>query len=388
MVPLEIETRIRAVTASMAYYDEQLDRERVVDLAGRHLPAVEAAVTKTISWGRDPEKYLKRVFDAVPEGRADDPALVVLPRNDRGDLAPYVLSQCLLAGCPAVVRPSSREAGEYVARTYYECLMAAIRDVADDEAAEAAVSAFDLLDPEEARSSSDIASAASERVQLLLFGDDETLAELEAELAARGTEVSNSIRMGTGRSSSVLVDADAESLDAYCRAVARSAVFDKGDDCTSTSVLYVVGEFEFYEDALDSLSAIRSELAAGDDFAAPATPQVEAARERLGATHPGTTLSPDRLNLVECTATAPVGEFPIPVVQVKRAENCDDLLDLMRSDFADRESLVTSVFTDDSETVGRLAPELPTTLVKHNRPTHDVDLLEPHHGTYLVADLL
>ena len=389
---LEIDERIRVVARSMAAYDERLDRERVADLAGRHLSAVEAAVEKTVSWGREADAYLERVFGSRPDGalveeHADAPALVVLPRNDRGDLAPYVLAQCLLADCPYTVRPSSREAGEYVARTYHECLVEAVRETVPADRAESVVSRFDLLDPEEF-GASDLARVAPERVQLVLFGDDSTLASLESKFGGRGVEVANAVRMGEGRSSSVLVDADSDALDAHCREIVRSAVFDKGDDCTSTSVLYVVGDPGFYEEALAALSTARDDFTAGVDFAPPADEQLTAAREQLRAVHPGETLADDRLTVVECTATAPVREFPVPVVQVKRAENRERLLELMASDFAERESLVTSVFTDERATLDVLAPDLPATLVEHGRPTHDIDLFDPHQGRYLVADLL
>lgn len=395
-LPLETEERVRVVARSLAAYDERLDRERVTELAGRHRPAVETAVEKTVSWGLDAEQYLERVFGELSEQSADAPAIefggdtpvvVVLPRNDRGDLAPYVLAQCLLAGCPYTVRPSSREAGEYVARTYHECLIEAVRETLPSERAETVVSTLDLLDPAEF-GASDLARVAPERVQLVLFGDDATLQSLELAFAGQDVEVTNAIRLGEGRSSSVLVDADSGNLDAHCREIARSAAFDKGDDCTSTSVCYVVGDFDVYEDALGALSTARDEFTAGADFAIPADPQVEAAREQLRAVHPGETLASDRLNVVECTETASVHEFPMPVVQVKRVPDRERLLELMASDFADRDSLVTSVFTDEQATFDALAPELPATLVKHNRPTHDIDLLEPHQGRYLVADLL
>lgn len=384
------EERIEVVARSMARYDERLDRERVADLAGRHLPAVETAVRKTVSWGRNPEEYLDSVFGdfaSLSDCRADAPAVVVLPRNDRGDLAPYVLAQCLLAGCPYTVRPSSREAGAYVARTYHECLTAAIRATVSAERAESAVSALDLLDPEEF-GAGDLAEITPERVRLVLFGDDATLASLEAEFDARGVELADSIRMGAGRSSSVLVDANSANLDAYCREIARSAAFDKGDDCTSTSVLYVVGDFEFYEEALASLSAERDALAVGEDFAGPADEQLAAARERLRAIHPGETLTGDRLEIVECTATAPVREFPVPLIQVKRVPDRESLVERMNVDFSERDSLKTAIYTDSGAAFDALAPEIPATLVERNRPTHDVDLLEPHQGRYLVADLL
>jgi hypothetical protein len=393
---LDLDERTRIVERSMAHYDDRLDRERVADIAGRHRPAVETAVEKTVSWGRQPDAYLERVFDAesvrdgrLPERGADAPAQVVLPRNDRGDLAPYVLAQCLLAGCSYVVRPSSREAGEYVARTYHESLCDAVRETLPADRAESVVAALDLLDPAEF-GASDLARVAPERVQLVLFGDDATLAALESEFAAQGVDVATAVRMGEGRSSSVLadVDADSDSLDDYCRAIARSAAFDKGDDCTSTSILYVVGDFDVYEDALDSLSAARNELVAGEDFAVPSDEQLSAAREQLRAVHPGETLAGDRLTVVECSATAPVREFPVPLVQVKRVENRNRLLTVMGADFAERPSLATSVFTDDPATFDALEPDLPATLVKDGRPTHDIDLFEPHQGRHLVADLL
>lgn len=391
---LDLDERIRIVERSMVYYDDRLDRGQVADLAGRHHPAVETAVEKTISWGRAAEPYLERVFEDDPgrnesltEREANVPAHVVLPRNDRGDLAPYVLAQCLLAGCPYAVRPSSREAGEYVARTYHECLLDAARETLPADRAESVAAALDLFDPDEV-GATDLARVAPERVQLVLFGDDATLASLESEFAARGVEVTTAIRMGEGRSSSVLVDAGSDSLDEYCQKVARSAAFDKGDDCTATSVLYVVGDLDVYESALASLSTARDELTAGEDFAAPADEQLTAAREQLRAIHPGETLADDRLTVVECTATAPVREFPVPLVQVKRVADRERLLDVMRADFEERESLATSVFTDDSATFDALAPQLPATLVKDGRPTHDVDLFEPHQGRYLVADLL
>lgn len=391
---LDLDERIRIVERSMVRYDEHLDRERVVTLAGRHLPAVETGVEKTIAWGTEAETYLERVFDGTPgsdgfpvEREADAPAQVVLPRNDRGDLAPYVLTQCLLAGCAYTVRPSSREASEYVARTYHECLLEAVRETLSTDRAESVVAALDLLDPDEV-GARDLARVAPERVQLVLFGDDATLASLESEFAAQGVEVTTAIRMGEGRSSSVLADVDARSLDDYCRKIARSAVFDKGDDCTSTSVLYVVGDLDFYEDALASLSSARDELTADEDFVAPAAEQLAAAREQLRAVHPGETLAADRLTVVECTTTAPVREFPVPLVQVKRVADRDRLLDVMQADFAARESLATSVFTDDTATFDALESEVPATLVKHGRPTHDIDLFEPHQGRYLVADLL
>ena len=96
----------------------------------------------------------------------------------------------------------------------------------------------------------------------------------------------------------------------------------------------------------------------------------------------------DRLTVVECSATAPVREFPVPLVQVKRVENRNRLLTVMSADFAERPSLATSVFTDDPATFDALEPDLPATLVKDGRPTHDIDLFEPHQGRHLVADLL
>lgn len=386
------EERIEIVARSMARYDERLDRERVADRSGRHFPAVETAVRKTVSWGRNPEEYLRRVFEAdsgrsLSERRADAPAVVVLPRNDRGDLAPYVLAQCLLAGCSYSVRPSSREAGSYVARTYHECLIAAIRETLADERTESVVSELDLLDPVEF-GAADLAETAPERAQLVLFGDDATLESLEAEFDAAGVELADSIRMGSGRSSTVLTDVDSGNIDAYCREIARSAVFDKGDDCTSTSVLYVVGDFDFYDEVLSSLYNAQENLIVSEDFAAPADEQLAAARERLRAVHPGESVAGDRLEIVECTATAPVREFPVPLVQVKRVPDRESLRKQMHADFADRDSLKTSIYTDSDSTFDELAPEMPAALVERNRPTHDVDLLEPHQGRYLVADLL
>lgn len=387
---LALDERIRIVSRSMARYDERLDRERVADLSGRHFPAVETAVGKTVSWGRNPEEYLDSAFEdssSLAECRADAPAVVVLPRNDRGDLAPYVLAQCLLAGRSYAVRPSSREAGEYVARAYHRCLREAVREVVQDERAESVVSALDLLNPEEF-GAADLAEIEPERVQLVLFGDDSTLESLESEFDAAGVELATSVRMGAGRSSSVLVDVESPNLDAYCRDIARSATFDKGDDCTSASVLYVVGDFEFYDAVLESLLNSQRNVIVSEDFAAPADEQLTATRERLRAVHPDKSVPGDRLEIVECTATAPVREFPVPLIQVKYVPDRESLAERMNADFTRRDSLKTAIYTDEESTFDALAPEIPANLVERNRPTHDVDLLEPHQGLYLVADLL
>ena len=78
---VDLDERIRVVECSMAHYDERLDRGKVADHADRHLPAVETAVQKMVSWGSEAETYLERVFgerprsDGLPdERRVDAPA--------------------------------------------------------------------------------------------------------------------------------------------------------------------------------------------------------------------------------------------------------------------------------------------------------------------------
>lgn len=380
--------RLAIVQRSMTLYDERLDRDRVVELSGRHKPAVEAATNKTIAWGREIEHYVQNVFgnrETLAEAQPHGPVLAVLPRNDRGDLAPYVLAQCILAGCSYVVRPSSREASAYVTRTYHESLQNAIREVLDTQVAQDTIDELDLLEPKaDPDTLSRLAAASPDAGQLVLFGDDETVETIRSGLDS-DMAIRNTVRMGTGRSSSVLTPTDSN-LDVWCRQIVASASFDKGDDCTSTSVLYVVGDSEFYATVVQMLVNARNERSPGADFARPAAREFAAAQELARTVHPWADLSPDALGIIECPRPTPVVEYPTAVLQVKSLPDETTLLDVMAGDFPTEPSLVTSIYADES--MDRLGADLPATLVKYNQPTHDIDLHEPHQGVHLVAALL
>lgn len=396
------------IKRSAEYYDQSLDRDRVTRESRRHIVAVETSVAKTIDWLRNIDIYLQNVFDTTAytgmevneptyvSRMSNGPIVAVLPRNDRGDLAPYVIAQTLLAKSPAIIAPSFCEAGEYVANTYVQALSRAIADVLDDERATDVVDGICTIPSNQKRGRSNQRELITRVVptdgQVILFGSDSTLEAIENRLQRDGTAVSQCIQMGTGTSASVVIDAEEAVIPRYCDAITRSAVFDKGDDCTATSLLYVLEET--YSMVVDELHVLQDRITGGDpfdrdvDFAAASDAEFEQAQELANRAMVRADLSRDRLNVIQCRHSDLVCEYPLPVIQIKPVSDSSGLITTMKQDL-DGENLVTSVFTSDEGTFDRLCHQgLPTHLLRHNAPTHEIDLMHEHQGTFLVQELM
>lgn len=394
------ERRIALVKRSAERYDRRLDRDVVEDLSGRHRDAIERSVDATVEWLHSVEEYLENVFGTTryvrePFGHAaaDEaltvrsgrgPVVAVFPRNDRGDLAPYVLAQSLLAGCPFVAVPSTREASTYVTETYVESLRDACEDVLDDP--EPVAEAFAVAPAEDDRAAKldGLAALVTGRSQLVAFGSDDGVESVVERLHEDGTHPRTVVRMGSGHSASAVLAPDERRLEAHCEQICASAVFDRGDDCTATNAVYV--DDAVYDEVLDGVHGVRERLVPGEDFVPPSRERLD----RVAADLPGTSadaLDGATLPVVELARSDPVAEYPVPVLQVKRVPGVEAFVETMTADLGARRSLALSVFTAEADVV-RLASRVPAHLLKENRPTHRLDLLVPHQGRFLVADLL
>lgn len=395
---LDEQQRIEIVERSADVYDRRLDRDVVENRSGRHRGAIEHSSDATVAWLRSIGEYVENAFGttryvrepfahsaaaarAVRSGRG--PVVVLLPRNDRGDLAPYVLAQCLLAGCPFVAVPSTREASTYVAETYVESLREACNAVLEEAAAVEEAFAVDPISGDRAEKFDGLATLVTDRSQLVAFGSDAGIDGVLDRIRETGTEPATVVRMGSGYSTSAVLAPDERRIEEYCEQICASAVFDRGDDCTTTNVLYV--DEDVYDGVLDGIRAARERIVPGEDFVPPSQEQLDSRPSTVGG--PPGKCDDAALPIVELAASDPIDEYPVPILQVKSVDDVEAFVETMTADLGSRRSLALSVFTETVD-VTELAPRVPAHLVKENRPTHRIDLLVPHQGRFLVSDLV
>lgn len=397
---LDSTCRIELVKHTAELFDRRLDRDVVEERSGRHRGSIERSVDATVNWLASVDDSLENAFGSTEYARqpfahsaadaattirnAGGPVVAVLPRNDRGDLAPYVLAQCLLAGCPFVAVPSTREAATYVTETYVECLRDACKAILDEpEAIADAFAVTEIADDREEKLDG-LTTLVTGTTQLVAFGSDDGIDRIVDGLDDAGTAPQTVIRMGSGHSATAVLVPDEERIDEYCREICASVAFDRGDDCTATNVLYV--DESVSEAVRAGLHEAIEQLVPGEDFVPPTPERAERIATKL-PTVSGSAFEESALPVVELAESDPVEEYPVPILQVKSVSGVDGFVETMCADLGDRRSLALSVFTDGVD-VTELAPRVPAHLIKENRPTHRIDLSIPHQGRFLVADLM
>jgi acyl-CoA reductase-like NAD-dependent aldehyde dehydrogenase len=386
------------LSRTMEYYftrDEEIDV--VVSLTGASRQFVSESFQQMKSWCRDLDALMSTTLSR--RGREGwlsgptAPVVAVLPGNSESESL-YVFAQVLLSRNAAVIRPSSKGAGAYVAWKFIEAYQAALRDLSTSEESEeygALQSAFSVV---HTSSASYLEQLAVDTWNYVVFGSDETMRRVDGVFSSRGVKPRTVARYGTGFSATILL-ADAR-VDGVLREIADSVTVNCGNECDSTDVVYVAASLA--EEFTEKLTEALSRAVFGDPDALNSNGLLSAANQRYieeqlhlrgraveGPRHPD---SPARVLRLHAHESAM--EYPGPIVSVRAFASIRELSDLIEKDLRDngmRNNLVSSVYTPDRARFLEVVPLLHAHTVRHNRPTHAFDPNEPHQGMFLLEEL-
>lgn len=390
---------IAAVLArAMEYYFASQDEiDAVVSLTGTSRQFVRESFCQMKGWCGDLDTFLNRTLRRRGlDGwlfQPTAPVVAVLPGNSEAESL-YVFAQVLLSRNAAIIRPSSKGAGAYVAGKFIEAYSAALKEMyagEDSEEYAALRSAFSVL---HTSTSGYLEQIAVGGWNYVVFGNDATMRRVDDVFESLGIRPRAVVRYGTGFSATlVLQDAD---LDRVIEEIAESVSINCGNECNSTDIVYVADSRA--EEFAERLSAALSLSTFGDPHGPNSNGFVSAGnqryieeqlhlrgRERCEVHHPDAPTCVLRLHAYESAM-----EYPGPVVSVRGFASLRELADLMEKDLRDnsmQRNLACSVYTPSRAHFLEVVPLLRAYTVRHNRPTHAFDPYEPHQGLFLVEEL-
>ncbi len=327
--------------------------------------------------------------------RQTAPVVGLLPGNSLAETL-FVPVQAWLARNAVILRPSRHGGAGLVVHDLVRAIARALSERGASPAHPLARSLSLLNTPATPEA---LGALAQDGWTYVMFGTNATTAHLSRLLLDRCTP-RRLIRFGTGFSSAVLLPG--ADLDRAIPEIAAAVATNRGKDCISTDIVYVDhGRLRQTIDrlaaALDRLTAdevVFGRVAAADQAACLAE---LARRGKSGyARCVPTDADADaggvglRGSVVPLTAAEPAIEYPGPIVSVKAFTDLDQLGRLIAADLdaaAVARNLVTAVYAAHEPAFRAVLPYLRAYTVRWNRPTHALDLMQPHQGIFLLREL-
>jgi len=385
---------------AMKYYlIKESDYTLLAEMTGSPVAFTEAAIKETKEWVMGSEDFCKAVFGHKLEAHHNSvPTIGILPSNSEQE-ALFVIVQSLLAKSAVIIRPSSRGAAGYSSMAFVNAWNRAIDEVANEYTfLKKVISVLNIPDMNEAWELLSV-----DNWNYVCFGSDATVEEIKKEIRSH-VEPRNIIAYGSGLSMSVVDQSNTQDLQKLSYTLLESVSINRGNECVSTDILYVHESLyeEFHEILLQTREEFKS-LSMTDKRTIGLTQEtncqfiLEAIAQKGKLEHifyeeKGIGKNKRKVihtSIIPLTEHEASMEYPGPIVSLRSYKNQEHLFKLMKTDLAQnkkRKSLVCSLFSSRKFYDDSLA-SISAYKIKHNRPTHLMDLFLPHQGIYLMREL-
>ncbi|MFT4309869.1 MAG: aldehyde dehydrogenase family protein [Candidatus Woesearchaeota archaeon] len=386
--------------AMVHYYEDIEDLKLCSLLTGSPLWFLQSAVLEVKDWVANIEDYLRLSlghydYERIPivyEGQeiayqsfiATSPLIAILPRNSELESS-YVIIQSLLARAPLLIKGPSQQGSTLSSLELIRCL----EKVASKEH-NVILESINIVNIIEDDKSMIMERLAVNDAIYIIFGSNNTIAQAEQKLSKHNPR--RIVKMGTGFSVSVAFE-DAN-IGMSVTEICDSASIDRGNDCISTNIVYA--HESIVDDLQESLLLEAPKYEAGHPLSPTKIGMIEPSDANTIVTHTAHLDSKEDgnnniLKIFRLDKHHHFMEYPGPVLGIRPYKNNDELLSLFLSDLKNNnmtKNLVTSVFTDNDDSLKFVVRNFPSHMFKHNRGSHKMNFLLEHQGLYLIREML
>ncbi len=384
---------------TMERFIEKIDNQYIAAITGStetYLSGLWFACTKMLKLYNEylanmlPGRFHQGDNRAYPKNTA--PTFVILPGNSEMESI-WLILQVLMTRNPVVVRVSTASASMYVIHTFLGALTACLanqrtllREVLNSISVIHVPSNSELM-----------ARLYRDGWNYIIFGQEKTTLNFEKTVRQHALP-RKVIRYGNGFSTSVIFHDSV--VDDAAKKVFDSIATNRGYECVSTDVLYV--EQDIYD---EFLTALRKYLADYNRYH-PEKHGVVLPRNSAYIVNSLTDLGFEnditmvtdhagneafRSAILEVDRDHKPKEYPGTVITVRSFNGLDELQSQMALDLDANQlshSLVTSVYTTTHGPADAIIRMGRARTIRVNKPTHQLDVLEPHQGIDLYLELV
>jgi len=385
---------------AMKYYlVKKSDYTLLAEMTGSPVRFTEAAINETKEWVMKSEEFSKAVFGHKLEAHHNSvPSIGILPSNSEQE-ALYVIVQSLLAKSAMIIRPSSRGAAGYSSLEFVHAWNRAVDEIASEHIfLKKIISVINISDMNQ-----NWGLLSIDNWNYVCFGSDATIHEIKKEIYTHA-QPRKIIAYGSGLSMTAVDESNETDLNDLAYTILESVSINRGNECVSTDILYVHKSLydKFNKILLKTRDQFKS-LSVNDkrtigltqetncDYILNAIAQ-KGKLEYIDFEEKGFGNNKRKVihtSIVPLTEHEASMEYPGPIVSMRSYSDQEHLFKLMRTDLLQnnkRKSLVCSLYSSKEFFNSSLA-SISAYKIKHNRPTHLMDLFLPHQGIYLMRQL-
>lgn len=395
LAKIPVEVIAEALKNAMEYFFQDQEKYNVlVDVTGGAKQFVVESIEMTKQWVESSLEF----YHAALSGNGCDfmpstPTFAILPSNSEQEFL-YIIAQTLLARSATILRPSSKGAGAFTALEFVHAWRKAVSS-APEEHQKNLLAAFSVVNTQ---SRDYLEQFCVNDWNYIIFGDDGAVSSITAFIRERCSPRAV-VDYGTGLSSSIVFP-DCE-MGKTVHDILDSVIVNSGNDCISTDIIYA------HSDCVKQLLAALRERAKNFLSKNPydetsigfiKDDNLHFIVNELYSKGRNNELSIETLQderiveplFLEINEYETAIEYPGPIASVRAFRNVDELIRLINQDLKrnkKRKSLATSIFGSEGS-YRKITPHVKCYTLRHNRPTHAMNLMKPHQGKYLLKELV
>ena len=363
---------IKVLEKAMLFFNPSI--EFISNILGSDKNFLIQSIKSTKQWCKNISKFYQKVIDTNNLYSPSSPTVCILPSNSEQE-ALFVISQILLSGNSAIIRPSSRGIGAYIALELIEAINKAI-DQINDPQLKILKKAISIINT--SSNSNYLDHLSVHDWNYIMFGSQHNLHEMKKKIPIIPRKI---ICYGTGLAMTIIwEDID---LDKYINEIADSITENGGNECVNTDIIYIhPSKYDEFITLFNKTANLKSKLKQSNIDFAVTNLKKKGLSQKLRFNN--NLLLPTCIPITKYESAM---EYPAPIVSLRKIEN--DLDELIKKDLKEnmlKKNIATSIYTEYNFNI--LSKNCRAYIVKHNKPTHVVNLMLPHQGIYLLNELL
>ncbi|MBN1914793.1 MAG: aldehyde dehydrogenase family protein [Parachlamydiales bacterium] len=363
---------IKVLENAMQYFNPSL--ELISQILGSDFEFLQESMEKTKNWCRNLSSYYEKITEKHVAYHSSNPTVCILPSNSEQESL-FVIAQVLLSQNAAIVRPSNRGAGAYTALELINAIHRSVDDF-NDRSLNILKKAVSILSISSEQDYLQLLSAKN--WNYVFFGTQKSIEEMKKKLILPARKV---IGYGTGLGMTIIWK-DAL-IEKYIDDIAESITVNGGNECVSTDIIYIHPScYQKFMDLFPSKALIKTKVREANIHFVER--ELKKRGLQIELSFHDDLLQPLCIPLSKYESAI---EYPAPIVSIRQIE--DDLEELIEYDLKTNSlerNIATAIYTE--KYFDELKKSSKAHIVKHNTPTHKVDLMLPHQGIYLTRELL
>jgi len=383
-----------------SFFDDEDQYRYLAQITGSPLMFLKSAINETKDWVRDLDNFSRRAFSNKTSSyfSSESPTLAVLPNNSEQE-ALFVIAQAIMARSALVIRPSRMKASSYISIKFAEAWSNIIDRLPEKyNFLRKALNVVNFYDLDELWRTASIDSW-----NYVCFGSGDTIKEITETINgyARPRKI---IGYGLGFSTTIIDKSTCESgknIEDIAEEVLASSTVNSGNECTATDIAYIHEEIydTLYEKLREKSQQFRSlDPLEPNSIGIVSSENTEFIVNTLTQMDKLKYLNTETLNngqpAVHCSVVPllryeSAKEFPGPILCVKAYSNKEDLVEQMNRELEINKTpkfLVATVYGSQLF-LKNIIPRIKVCKIIHNKPSHIVDLYQPHQGINLLYEL-